>query len=277
MQTFHWLIEFAYTQNAPRKTREKYQVFYVRYTKPLSVRPLLILFLQRKRLVKLLIIAIAFFALYQIVSITRTVQMPMVLKFPSHRAEIPLEKASLNVLKDQEVITSGLNAHIWYDVCPSSIQAFCNYPLFPKAANEKTVIRTPDLTRNQDTYVQRIFGYLHPPRTGKYRFAIASDDFSELWLSASEDPAKAVLICKVDEWVGRGEYQHETSQISRKIELKQDEKYYMEILHVQLGGEDFFNVRWSVPDKVTKSTYLYSYSCIPDLFLNILRNFFPIY
>ena len=121
-------------------------------------RPLLILFLQRKRLVKLLIIAIAFFALYQIVSITRTVQMPMVLKFPSHRAEIPLEKASLNVLKDQEVITSGLNAHIWYDVCPSSIQAFCNYPLFPKAANEKTVIRTPDLTRNQDTYVQRIFG-----------------------------------------------------------------------------------------------------------------------
>ena len=37
-------------------------------------------------------------------------------------------------------------------------------------------------------YGQRVFGWVHAPVTGNYRFYIHSDDSSELWLSSTESP-----------------------------------------------------------------------------------------
>ena len=162
------------------------------------------------------------------------------LKFPTD--PILMENSDPKVISSQ-----GLNGHIWYDVCPSSIEAVCDYPLFPKAPNEKTVITTLDVRRDGDNYIQRIFGFLHPPLTGKYRFALAADDFSELWLSPNEDPSKAVFVCGLNKFTERGEFQRGPSQMSREIELQQNHKYYMEIIHVQLGGNDFFHLVWRLP------------------------------
>lgn len=233
---------------------------------------------RRIRLSKYFIISITVLVLYQAVTLIRKQRIPVSLTHSSNNGTLnSLGKGSLDVLHDnirptksEQVSTSGLNLHIWYDLCPSSVQTLCNSPLFPKAPNKKTfTISKLDLTRREENYAQRMFGFLHPPKTGKYRFAIASDDSSELWLSPSEDPSSAVLICNVGErneismWTKRGEFHRWSSQISRDIELQENRKYYMEILHVQSGWDDFVNVAWIVPGmKVfktiqTKSTSLF--------------------
>ena len=206
------------------------------------------------RLTKLIIIAIIGLVLYQTLTTIRRKRTLTHLTLSSDYRTNSLAKASFDVLgdnvystKQEQVKTRGLNVHIWNDVCPSAVQALCDFPLFPKAPNAKTFITTLDLSREQSNYAQRIFGFLHPSTTGKYRFAIAADDFSELWLSPSDDPSEAVLLCSVREYTGRGEFQRSPSQISRQIELQQNRKYYIEVIHAQFGGDDFVHVVWSEP------------------------------
>lgn len=210
---------------------------------------LVLLPLRRKRLVKLMVIIITLFTLYQTFTASTEGSMPLILKFPA--SNLDLNSWGTSLYSDRKLNLSGLNAHVWYDICPTSIQAICHHPLFPEQPNERIFAKQLSLTRDQSNYIQRIFGFLHPPKTGKYRFAIASDDMSELWLSSSEDPSKAVLICKVDEWVPRGEFRRKSSQVSSIIELHQHRKYYLEILHGQLGGSDFLDVTWNLPGTET--------------------------
>lgn len=211
-------------------------------------------FSRRKRLTKFFILAMAVFVIYGTLTITRREGIWVEFK-------LPLEPGTANTSTNLYIFSDskptgkqengtaihGVNGHIWHDFCPSSLQVLCYHPLFPKAPDQKSVITTLDITRHQDNYAQRIFGFLHPPKTGKYKFAISSDDFSELWLSPGEDPSKAVLICSLSEWTTRGDFKHSPSQVSREIELQEDRKYFIEILHVQMGGDDFFQVVWSVP------------------------------
>ena len=49
-------------------------------------------------------------------------------------------------------------------------------------------------------YGQRVQGYLYPPTTGYYTFWIASDDYSQLWLSTTSSPTNAVEIASVNGW-----------------------------------------------------------------------------
>jgi len=214
---------------------------------------LVLLSLLRKRLVKLMVIIITLFTLYQTFTASTERSMPLILKFPASNRDLNSWGTSLFDVEnsDRKPNLSGLNAHVWYDICPTSIQALCHHPLFPEQPNERIFVKQLSLKRYQRNYIQRIFGFLHLPKTGKYRFAIASDDMSELWLSSSEDPSKAVLICKVDEWVLRGEFHRKSSQISSIIELQQHRKYYVEILHGQLGGSDFLDVIWNLPGTET--------------------------
>ena len=42
----------------------------------------------------------------------------------------------------------------------------------------------------RNNYGWHMMGYIYPPETGEYKFAVATDDNSELWLSTDSDPAK---------------------------------------------------------------------------------------
>ena len=46
----------------------------------------------------------------------------------------------------------------------------------------------------RDNYGWHVSGFIHPPETGEYIFAVATDDNSQLWLSTDADPANAVQI-----------------------------------------------------------------------------------
>ena len=51
-----------------------------------------------------------------------------------------------------------------------------------------------------DAYGQRLRGFVVPPATGDYRFWIASDNSSALYLSPDDQPAHKAAIASVTGW-----------------------------------------------------------------------------
>ena len=151
--------------------------------------------------------------------------------------------------------TAGLNAHIWDGRCLKTIENLCKFPLFPKAPNRRQRVSYQlDVSRKEGNFGQRLFGFVEPPETGKYKFAIASDDSSELWLSSNHRWQNSKLIASVGTkkneiaWISKREnFLKFPSQISAEVLLQQGRKYYVEVLHVDVGGENFIQVAWQSP------------------------------
>lgn len=96
-------------------------------------------------------------------------------------------------------------------------------------------------------YGARIRGYLHPPVTGDYRFWIASDDTSQLWLSSDANPANKKQIAGVTEWTPAQQWDRFSSQQSVSIRLQAGQRYYIEVLHKQSDQKDNLSVAWQMP------------------------------
>ena len=150
------------------------------------------------------------------------------------------------------VATGALNIHVWREVCGSSIQNLRQNFLFPDYPDEifmKFSVVKFQITDNTIDYGQRIFGFLHPPQSDEYNFAIASDDESELWFSPSEDPKGKRLIARVynegvDAWTKKDQLDKYPEQISEHLVLSRDRKYYIEVVHKQGVALGFVQVYW---------------------------------
>ena len=171
--------------------------------------------------------------------------------------------------------TAGrLNVHIWSEVCGSSVDILRNWPHFPYFPNERSFISEFRKTQELGSfnYGARIFGFIHPKRSGRYKFAITSDDTSELWLSPNEDPASSEMIARVylpyaSAWTEEGDYNRYPEQISKEITLQAGKKYYIESLHKQGYGFAHLSVYWSysfsklnLTFNIISSMYLSSFS-----------------
>ena len=102
-----------------------------------------------------------------------------------------------------------LTVSIWRDLCGGDVKVLRNSPFYPSYPSEKKIIREFSVFQIEDSqaeYGQTIAGFLNPARSGSYRFAIASDDSSELWLSPSENPDEKQLIARVFAESATGKY-----------------------------------------------------------------------
>ncbi|UOQ77186.1 PA14 domain-containing protein [Hymenobacter sp. 5516J-16] len=99
-----------------------------------------------------------------------------------------------------------------------------------------------------DNYGARIRGYLCPPQTGAYTFWLAGDDNCELWLSSDGDPARKVRIASINGYTNSREWNKYASQKSAPITLTAGQRYYIEALHKEQGGDDQVSVAWQLPD-----------------------------
>ncbi len=98
----------------------------------------------------------------------------------------------------------------------------------------------------EDDFGNRITGLLCPPSTGTYKFWIASDDASELWLSTNNLAANKVRIAYLDGAVGYKNYDATSGQASASINLVQGQQYYFEVLHKEGGGDAHLAVAWAL-------------------------------
>jgi len=102
-----------------------------------------------------------------------------------------------------------------------------------------------------DNYGVQMIGFLHPPATGDYQFAIASDDNSQLWLSTDANPANRVLIAKESGWQPLRKYQPVGDEATSVfISLEAGKAYYIEALMNEGGGGDNLAVAWTTGDAI---------------------------
>ena len=115
-------------------------------------------------------------------------------------------------------------------------------------------------TNIADNYGQRARAWFRPPATGAYTFYIASDDYSELWLSTDDTAANKVKIASVTGSTGVRAWTTFASQTSAAKTLTAGQRYYIEALHKEGGGNDNLAVGVDFPGAVQhrpiETTYL---------------------
>jgi signal transduction histidine kinase len=137
----------------------------------------------------------------------------------------------------QQVTLCGTNC------CPL-VTRFPDYPYRPSGGKILDAFEAP---ANWGTYnLERLRGYLRPTETGDYRFWIASDESSELWLSTDENPANIHQIASVYgfNWTLQRQWNKYATQGSETIHLEAGKTYYIEAIHQQTGDDENLSVGW---------------------------------
>ena len=118
----------------------------------------------------------------------------------------------------------------------------------PTSITELTIFQGPSNVGTN--YGSRIRGYICAPTTGNYTFWIASNDYSQLWLSTDESPNNkgSVPIAYVNGATDPTVWTKFTSQKSQPIPLTAGQQYYIEALHKQGAGTDHIAVGWTLPN-----------------------------
>ncbi|WP_205880831.1 lamin tail domain-containing protein, partial [Limisphaera ngatamarikiensis] len=161
--------------------------------------------------------------------------------------------------------TNGILRQVWLNIGGGvTVADLTNAPGFPNQPTFEEVLtnafETP--TDVYDQYGQRLQALIIPPATGNYRFWIASDDASQLYLSTDDNPANKRLIAQVVGWTAPREWTREPGQASDLIPLTAGRRYYIEALMKEGWGGDNLAVRWRLPNGTMEEPIPAS-RCIP--------------
>jgi hypothetical protein len=115
----------------------------------------------------------------------------------------------------------------------------------PSSSSQLTLFEAP--TNVANNYAARIRGYICAPASGSYTFWIASDDYSELYLSTDENPANKKLIAYMKGWANPRQWNKHNSQKAAPVVLEAGKRYYIEALHKEDFGGDNLAVGWQLP------------------------------
>ncbi|HWH76841.1 MAG TPA: PA14 domain-containing protein, partial [Candidatus Binatus sp.] len=99
---------------------------------------------------------------------------------------------ALNFYNQGEKLEAGQLVTLSSTNCFPYFENFPDYPQRPSTRDVRDNFEAPE--NSGDYHLNRLRGFLHPPATGEYTFWIASDNSSELWLSADEDPSRVRRI-----------------------------------------------------------------------------------
>ncbi len=143
----------------------------------------------------------------------------------------------------------GLTREYWLDLKNVSSVSGIPRDQLPAGTELLATFEAPGNWANY--YGQVLSGYLIPPASGDYTFWIASDDSGELWLSPSQDPAGKVRIASVTGYTLTRQWDKYASQRSVVVPLQAGQRYYIEALHVEIGGNDCLGVGWAKPGEST--------------------------
>ena len=141
------------------------------------------------------------------------------------------QSLTLQVANGPEGYTPGSIAlSVWTGIdgnALSNLTSHPDYPDNPTEDSEITAFVTPvDLG---DDYGAVVRGYVIPPVSGSYTFAIAAKDKGELYFSSDSDPANASKIASAPNWTFVHEWDYQPSfQQSSPVTLVAGQAYYIE-------------------------------------------------
>ena len=107
--------------------------------------------------------------------------------------------------------------------------------------DEEVTMNTFEWENNSgDNYATHFLGYFHPPTTGYYTFAIASDDQGALYLSTDANRGNVELVSRQLDRAESREY--EKAQLSSTKYLESGKAYFIESFHVESSSDDHLSV-----------------------------------
>ncbi|GMK44598.1 hypothetical protein PghCCS26_17260 [Paenibacillus glycanilyticus] len=140
--------------------------------------------------------------------------------------------------------TGSITREYWTNITGSTIASIPTGTA-PTGTSSLTSFQAP--SNWGDNYGTRIRGYIVPSVTGIYQFSIAGDNNSVLYLSTDANPANKAQIGEVVDWVYPLNFTQNTGQQSGQITLTAGQRYYVEVLHKEEGGDDHVAVGWKTP------------------------------
>ncbi len=102
-------------------------------------------------------------------------------------------------------------------------------------------------TENGTNYMDRVRGFLVPTQTGNYTFNVTGDDYTELYLSTTANPATKQKIAWHTGYTSPTQYTKYSTQTSATVALTAGKVYYIELKHLEGGGSDHFRASWKTP------------------------------
>ena len=124
----------------------------------------------------------------------------------------------------------------------SSLTANTNYP--NKPGGREFITSFECLAQNwADSFGTRVTGFIVPPVTGSYTFAVSGDDVVELYLSTDATSANKSLAASVASATAFRAW----GTASTSHTLIQGQRYYVELLHKESTGTDHWSVGWKKP------------------------------
>jgi hypothetical protein len=145
-------------------------------------------------------------------------------------------------------LAGKLTQEIWFGIDGGTITDLTRNPRF---------YNRPDLLALNDgavspvdldnSFGERLRGWITAPATGNYTFWISGDDQCELWLSTSASKFDKQLIANVSGWTAPQQWTKFPSQKSVTIPLVAGQNYFIEILHKDDVLTDSVAVAWTPP------------------------------
>ncbi|HWI56138.1 MAG TPA: PA14 domain-containing protein, partial [Bacillota bacterium] len=113
-----------------------------------------------------------------------------------------------------------------------------------------------NLTPPRDNYTAQLIGYLTAPESGNYKFAMASDDHSILYLGTNDLRASKREICNYNGSTARWTLNAQSNQRSGDVYLEAGKRYYFEAVYRDGTGGDGITVAWQTPSMVASGQTL---------------------
>lgn len=148
--------------------------------------------------------------------------------------------------------TGGGILREWWDNISNSnfVYSLTNLPTYPNSPTGREIVTTAFTTGidRTDSYGERWRAIFNAPATGNYTFYVASDDYSELWLSTDATPDRRQKIAYVNGSTGFQNWNQFASQKSAAIALTAGQRYYIEAIFKEGGGGDHLSVGVEYPN-----------------------------
>lgn len=178
--------------------------------------------------------------------------------------ETGLNPASADTNSDGVADSQGLSGFMrverWTNIEGESLKDLFASPTFYQPSNEVYFVReTKTASDDGDQYGLRMSGRIVAPVSGDYRFWLAGNGQSQLFLSDNATRFRRKMIASVSTASGEEGWDDEESQKSALIPLVAGEEYYLEVVMKEGGGPDHLAVAWQYPGQPRQ--------VIPDTFI----------
>jgi hypothetical protein len=164
-------------------------------------------------------------------------------------------KASFNAYTTDSIVKMIVES--WNGI--GSVDALLTTPAYladmPDWVEASADFQTPNWDAGHDNYAARLASVVTAPVTGNYKFYIASDDSSELFVSSDMNPGNWIkspstgdsFIAHVAGATGQRDWANAAAFPSDPIPLVAGQKYYIMAIFQEGGGGDGCAVGWAIP------------------------------